>query len=266
MMAQAAVELYLLEMRRLEDKSGYEVEDWEGEEGALHGPQPVKGEMVYYGSLRVLHWDSSPHPNYGSGTGPQNLLKYYWNVSWAAVEKHLARRGGMSDYFDHPLIFARSGMHLLDFADDGRALISDAFIARARALYDDNSVRADELPDEADDPNTIECVLALARSLLALMPRVQHLYLSGALQLLVCGKKRKELPLPSLRTLCLGPLTPYRDDSLAPTLHSKDLAQVERLRLSGCLVAEQKAEAIVALPSLTEVSWDLSYSIDGYSQ
>lgn len=71
----------------------------------------------------------------------------------------------------------------------------------------------------------------MARSLLAGTTSLRGLFLTGALQQLVCDKN--PLLLPSLRDLPLGPLTRAHGDSLAHIIKCTPLAALERLTIRG---------------------------------
>lgn len=104
---QAAVDIYLAQMRRIDDERAAETSS-SGTSAATDDPYvlPVANDTCI--QRRCGHY---PHLAVARGTpsdpfwpkGSNNLI-----VHNDQIEAHTARRGGPIDRFDHPLIFARS--------------------------------------------------------------------------------------------------------------------------------------------------------------
>lgn len=277
---QAVLDLYLYEMRRLEDAAGLYMTP-------RNGSVPVEDEISLESPPLVLEWTSPPAASSSktspSPTGSLGQPKPFV-ISRTRLLQHLYRPGGPADCFDHPLIFARSGMQVLDFDLAGQARSSDKFLAQMTSLcYDDADKGSSDAapfalpraagavpyaPDltvaldvAANGTFTVGGILALARSLLALTPRVENLFLSGFLQAAFCGTEAAFVP--SLRWLCLGPLSLFSDESFPPSLlDGSRFPNLEHVRFMGSGFDERKRACIATLPRLETVEWAMENSIE----
>lgn len=253
MEAQAALDIYLMHMRKLEDAAGLPVLSCDGQDFGTEGPQE-RGPCVEYPSpVLSVGVPAAGDPSSSSGG---DAASSSFVITRAELLAHLAAPGSATDNFDHPLVFARSGIQVLDFtsgfeahgsrrllpqmsalcyistSDEGSAL--DGFTPPRAALP--GRLAPPPTPDLVDPfdvstPNTstVGGNLALARSLLALTPQVKNLFLAGFLQAVLCGSEAPVLP--SLRWLCLGPLSIHSDESLPPTFGPGRFPNLEHLRL-----------------------------------
>lgn len=263
---QAAMDLYLIEMRRLEDdaarpKQSNDCKKCQQESSLQSGP------CISYPSLQVL--PNVACPPFGG--------KKTFVVTHKDILDHLARRGALLDSFESPLLLARSGLQILTFDSAWQARVSPHVLQRATLLYhggkfadsfgSPSSRRATWLlssvtPFSAESyaTSTAGGILALARTLLALSTSVHSLFITGFIQQLVCGSNRVQLS--SLCNLLLGPLTHAHGDSLAPTIKGTPLAALERLIVRGPNFGKQKAAAILALAQPKNVRWEMEWGED----
>lgn len=274
---QAAFDLYLMEVRRLEDAAGLgsSMWGWEQEEEI----EDEQGIGISYPSLKIIPGSGSAvsRASQAKETQPDSL-----RLQHADLTKHLARRGAAMDHYEHPLTFARSAMQSMKLDRGGFWGHNDAYLDRLRGLnndYDVNflarifslrappSVRAathpptETLSTALFDTTTAGGILALARLLLTNAPRLEHLSLVSYLQL-VLWREDGSLLVPSLRSLALSLFSNFVDLSLyvSPTLHGAHLNDLKQLYLSGHNLKEQKIACIAEMPGLKQVTWDLCYS------
>lgn len=251
---QAVLDLYLMEMRRLEDNALPHVTSSEGEGSKTETPQPAK-TLPVYPSLH-LHATSTSSP--GCDVSDQAFALMY-----PAIIDHLARRGATTDNFNHPLLLARSGVKILDIDDAGLLKASSEVLEQAGMLYE-GGIFADHLDSSGPfsaakyGTSTAAGNLALARHLFALTPSIQELYISNFFQQLLCGTTLPQLP--SLRMLSIGPLTLAHGDSIAPSVEDGSFSNLERLRINGYHFAGRKAAAILGLAQLKKVDWETVWS------
>lgn len=192
---QAALDLCLMMMRR-----------WEEDHATSH--------------ISVLPCDRRDYP-------PLVLLGYSMappskDKAWTAVEpyvvtrsqllRHLARRGSVTDRFDHPLLFARSGLDL-ELIEAGQEVerkhnVPEGAAAGTWASY------LFSPPDSPPDyllPSTatLGSLLSLLHSSLSRLHGLENLALSGFLELAICRAHPTPLALPSVRSLSIGPPAPH---------------------------------------------------------
>lgn len=269
---QAALDLYVLELCRLEDVASCTGMQSEGPSSGHGSP------CVDYPSL-VLTTTSSPGRTSSSTSielrgDASDSAKPTFVLHRSTLLDHLYRRGGKADRFDHPLIFASAGININIFTRRDRSRLNDTLEAEAQSLYENdqsasnafNTINASgALPQPSPlDPAryataTFDGILALTRSLLDSTPHLRKLFLTGFLQRHLCGDHAASAP-DSLRVLCFGPLGIHADDSLSPRICEGQLAQLEELRIRGSLVDSFKQACIEALPQLKRVHWDLHHS------
>lgn len=279
MEVQAALDLYLIELRRREDEAS--------RLPRIHSPTNKKRKASSGSSYPalILTTSTSSSPGATSSSKTSHVDTPPFSLHRTKLLQHLFRRGGPADHFDSPILFARSGIKLLSFDAQGKARVSASIWDSAAALYADSS--SSELNNDAfaslavgtaasnraplaqdlassglDQANyntaSVGGNLALARVLLALVPNVEDLYITGFLQRTICGHGAA-LPPPSLRSLSLGPLTSFSDESLCPAFEHGQLAKLELLYLRGSFVADRKRDCLIALPKLIRAEWALCW-------
>lgn len=281
MEVQGALDLYLLEMRRLEDAAGIPVPQCDGKAFACAGPEG-QGPHIAYPPLVLKDNTTAAVPTTSSASEETNHNSRQpkpFTISRAELQEHLSRSGGPGDYFDHPLIFARSGLLVYDFDEWGQGSRNSSLLTQMTGLSDVGFSHEDTASSlgaaggaqtvspttlanrAAPSTSTIGGILALARALFTLTPRLQTLFLTGFLQAVVCHDPVPSLP--CLRTLCLGPLALNSDESLAPSPSVADeLSSLEELKLMGCGLADRKLAWLDAFPALKKVEWAMESSLE----
>lgn len=272
----AALDLYLMEMRRLEDQARWPVPPWAGEWYSTHGPSDVGEPCPNYPPLLITTASSVP-----SNKGP----KSFFVLPYAKVLDHLATRGSPTDFFDHPLICARSQLKVLDFdwagqAHGSRLLFNDA--RRYRRHEADETVinqgrfnkafelasvafphRIDAVPFlDVSTPldvalartSTVGGLISMVRSLLTLTPTLDNLFLAGFAQQVACELAAGPLP---LRLLHLGPLTFRHEGSLDVSFKQARYPGMEKVFITGCDLYERKIASIVACAGSKTVFWSM---------
>lgn len=292
-MLQATLDLYLLEMRRVEERDGLLVRPWsETMTGAVVARDceiKHQGKCRSYPPLKVMTpWPSTVTENANASKGPKPFV-----ITLDQINQHLTRAGSATDRFDHPLIFCRSGAKDFLFDGPGRGEYvgtEDPFeLAHEedeRPLYKDKAKPEDyadlwdvrglergwrrkdvvypqDLSSDIDptSPNsaTLGSLLTMTRAILCTTPSLVNLSLSGFLERAVCGT-RSPPGLRALKELSLGPAPPFW---YAPMrLHHTALASVEKLRIVGVQLFKSEIADIAgrrgALPNLREVEWTLA--------
>lgn len=121
-------------------------------------------------------------------------------------------------------------------------------------------------PAEATDETipsgeTVGGLLAMARILLLLCPRVDNLSLTGIFHRLLCG--RNPIALPSLRCLSIGPVLPYWRTTFT-SLGMANLSGLEKLRLCVSTLTNDEVDALTgktgALGKLKVLQWEAMQS------
>lgn len=246
---QAALDLYLIELRRLEDqreasaaRNGY------GNSHVIGPPLAIK-----LGA-----------PTEAVDPAPQGIF----TLHHSALIEHLARRGAAMDHFEHPYRLLKSGLEVVRLDDDGIGRPSNSFIERLKGLNSDAAIEdfaqqhmlgpsPTALHSTLPASSTTGGILELARQVLAQAPQIEHLSLGSYFQLLLW---RDGVGLPaSLRSLCLGPLSEFHDMSLCPSLQLQGdpFTGLEKLHISGHVGWERKVVLIANLPRLKEAVWDI---------
>lgn len=263
MEVQAALDLYLIELRRLEDE---ERSDAEGFPTSEPRPKDNEPDSRYPRLVIVAAKASSSERSDGLDSGSSDCSAQTFSLTRSKLVEHLARRGGSGDYFDHPLITARSDLQTFTFVDDWQPDFA-TLARRLSALHDSIVSKAPlhpvcgkisaSIPDR-DCPPTASArgLLRMGRSVLSMLPRLENLFFNSFLQQLACGQSAHELP-PTVCTVSLGPLSPWHPDSLAPACVEGRLDYLEQLFLCGTEYAKEKVAAIAATPILQQADWDL---------
>lgn len=258
---QAALDLYLMEVRRIEDKVRDADQNCEDED-AVADLRARLADIVYPTLVVTLCTRLK---------APSDEEQRIFTLSRTALLEHMARPGASLDHFEHPLLYVRSGILPLAINDAGKGRVNDPFIGTMEGLNGDWDVEhlaevmslckpdanttLDSASSTLNTRTTTGGIHSLVRTVLAHTPNVENLSLSSYLQLVLWSDAT---PLQSLRSLCLGIFTHYRDSSLCPSLslHGDQLAGLERLHISGHVLTEQKIDLIAGLPRLKRVMWD----------
>lgn len=226
--AQAALDCYLMAMRGYDDSCSRD-------------PSLSKLRLPSYPTLVLTGYPTATSVNRADeGT------EVPYVVSRSQLIQHLCRRDSPTDRFNHPLLFARSGIDSIK-NDDHRCdpelpHDEDGFGQRGWpnlfALTGRNSSSNCLLPNTA----TLGSIINLLRSTLPLLINLETLSLTGFLELGLSG-----CSLPTVRSLAIGPGSVRVDGPL----RCEGLAGVEELRLCGMKLDEAKLDEICAkMPSL----------------
>lgn len=217
--AQAALDLYLMEMRKREEEGDYDVEHWSLQGSASSHPSDVPigcvlGKCEHYPILEIKNRSKSASP----------LAAKHLYLSKADLWHHIARQGSRIEHFDHLILFARSRRSDLDMGNwEWHALEYDLGGPHRAWFNEDNVedgeedlsiVSSDERYWIAREPaygsalakvGKGEELLRLARSVLARLPRVINLSLSSFLFRALDSFQATD----SLVSLTLGPIAPW---------------------------------------------------------
>lgn len=274
MEVQACLDLFLMQIRSIDDN---EADEWHLKHGPRKGPSCPGTGCPRYPRLVVTGTASSNNP---SVTDPSDSRPVF-SVSRAQLLAHLARRGSVTDRFDHPLLFMRSGVDHFVISGPGRAghddgtgrdvhkvkqpplsseddsedyadLFSERGLARDRARrYRPCTALDPLLPSTA----TLGSLLGLARAVLSFTPKLANLSLTGFMERAVCGT-RAPPGLNGLKSLSVGPPPPYYYATL--NLNGAVMARLERLRICGVMLFEEEVASLEReLPALKELQWTM---------
>lgn len=218
---RATIDLYLLAMRRLEGV----------------GPRT-------FPPLRIKGHRDVPRLSLFDATD----LEEPFIVSRSDIARHLARPGSITDRFDHPLLFARSG---IDAQEDGK-VGREGSDAEWERLF-----TASVHSSSASAAPTLASCLDLCRRLLASSPNLTHLSLTSFLQRAL-AIPRSAAP-QRLRFLSIGPSLPCQ---WAPPTGLDAFSHLETLQLcSMALPDDYLAGVLVHLPALKLLEWCLSENL-----
>lgn len=254
--AQAVLDLTLQQMARRQALEGSKL------------PPSRDGEDAAYPLLRIDRYPASPSKNTQAQTSSESSSEEEerWVLSRSDILQHLARPGSMTDRFDSPLHFARSGIDIVDTempGDRRRPKLEqtdkewlDLFSPSSKIFSGSSSLAANVIDGPRPPTATIGSLLAQLRMVLSSTPNLDTLSLTGFLEWAICGPRSVAPLLPKLRAVSIGP-PPER--WLAPMLFDKfKFGQVEELRLCGVELLLEEAESVVAnLPSLKRLLWSM---------
>lgn len=257
-LVQAALDLYLIAMRRFEKREDRSA-DLASPNASLPGGHDASPD---YPALLIV---DARDENKTSDMDKACVL------TRQQLTQHLARPRGPTDRFDHPLLFARSGLDQLSetYRRDNlyRCQPDDRFMREPEDLADIfESKRGLETPggasrvsEEVLDPSlpgtaTIGALLTLTRSLLAMTPRLENLSLTGFLERAVCGRRPTASLLKSLRCLSIGP-PPETSEWYVPLLF-EGLEEIQKLRVCGTMLRGDEVAQISGRYS--ELQWSLA--------
>lgn len=261
---QAALDLYLAAMRRIEESSDDFQGSWRSRPAGPDEQVPYlcrKGRCGHYPSLEVVkelpQSDAAPEETSSSQT-PLRLSR-------AQLLHHVFRAGALTDRFDHPLLAMRSGVELHRLQDSGRTgrrhhdreFVQMDDFSTILSTEQAGTLSYDGLSITISDENQ---VLDQARSILACTPELSNLSLTGFLEKTFCSSQPSPV-LPSLRAATFGPPPPYFVRPLA--LDSPALAKIEGLRICGVMLIESELRAIAKhLRHLEVIEWTMAEAFD----
>lgn len=281
-------------MRRIEDVTQRPVSSWRASKRHPIPKDPSKCRGRHCGHyprlvLEGFEGEKDKADKTASSERTDSSKMDTFAITREQVKAHLLRRGALTDNFEHPLLFARSGMHILttgpgcaitvDHAqsDSGEWYESDSDSAShvygEHYRYDDDvfsnsdfsqqgSPSSSPSPtgarndiDDVFDLSQRDGITALCKSVLQRLPEIQNLSLSGFLFL---SLGRSPPVLPTLRSFSLGPPTAQLDHSRS--LDSMQLPGLEKLRICDDYLSFDVAKAIAGTKgewkSLREARWD----------
>lgn len=254
---QAALDLYLMMMRRWDDRHGITREQLPDDDEDDGGSMAEREEAAVvqgsaYPTLFLTGYAAGSRSSKGKSTAPEER----YVLSRFTILQHLARRHSILDNFDHPLIFARSGESTKQYgsfwSDHGgrQELVGDD--------WDDYFAPDDCSPDHAlPNTATLGSLLSLLSSVLSYASNVENISLTGFLERALCGSRGSAAVLKKLRFVTLGPppklwYAPLRLEHLAPGL--------EELRLCGIRLHKDELNAVLAMfPTLKRLQWSMMH-------
>lgn len=243
LMVYTAIELYVIEMVRLERAAKSEG----NHQGEVHYPRLIVTTVP-----TVQNANTRP-----SGDAP--VLR----LSSTDLGARLGASHGTADRFDHPLLFAQSSLPWQAEGPDGELRREGSSKWLRKGGYE---VAFDSLPYRHDlrslDSGCVRGILTLAQELLARTPFLEQLSLTGFLERAICGS-RAPTDLMSLQSLSLGP--PPGRWSWAPALRPSEsiLAGLHSLRVCGFLLRKEQIAGLIGttMPRLQSFQWSYAKQI-----
>lgn len=192
-------------------------------------------------------------------------------LSRAQIWRHLTRRGGSLDVFDHPILFARTGFRGNPINDYGRAILEHYLVGPYPELFQ-SEINADARQHETfaeQEEELIEsqglapkytiCGINIAvTTLIIRSTNLINLSLTGTLDL--CLSFEIET-FKTVRSLSLGPLFPLWMDTSLFKLLPGQWRDLENLRVCGAYInaieAEQIAGKYTCFPALKRFQWEM---------
>lgn len=239
---QAALDLYLMAVRRWEDERGMNLE-------CSDHRKAINDDEVgdKYPTL-VLTGYAAAAPKGNVSSGVDVVV-----ISFREIQRHLARPGCLMDDFNHPLIFARSGIHLTDISASRSALLAPDEAA-ATASTDLFSPSPGSSPDYGlSNMATLGSIFASLRAVMSYCPFINNLSLTGPLEGAIWGSQTPDHTLGQLRFLNVGPLpSPH----LPASLQLGSLPALEELRICSMrLHGSEMHDLVTKLPRLRRLEW-----------
>lgn len=243
---QAALDAYLMNMRRIEDASPDFPDSWRS--GAPGDPEhlpPFECRTAVCGHYPPLDIVGTLTPRRRAAAKKGAVLKAQppFVVSRPQLVQHMFRPGSPLDRFDHPIIFLHSGVTWLKLEGLGR-VGEDSSDGRRNYIGKEgheDPVEGENIDVTLPATASVPALLGLARSVLTFVPNLSNLALAGFLERAVCGQHPSP-PLPSLRALSLGPPPPFWNSQ--KRLKHSALQQVEILRIAGTVLLSDEIVTI----------------------
>lgn len=239
---QAALDHFLMATRRGAEGRQMSSTDMSDDEDLPHHP-----------TLVLTGYSESPRFAEQSDDGEEACV-----VDRSQLLRHLARPHALTDRFDHPLVFARSGL-------DTSTRCCTWVIEPTRRQRTEGSGAEDwarffpSSPSTPDfslrDGPSLHSLLDLLRSVLVQAHDLSSLSLAGFLNLAICGGQATILSLNHLRSLSMGPLPQKWFQPME--LHR--FAGVEELRLCGVRLHDAELDDVIAMfPNLRRLRWTMA--------
>lgn len=241
LLCQAALDLYLLKVRQLEN------EDPELGRRAQESSDELPFHCYYHACGHYPHLvikdAAARHQRWAPGDA--------FEVTVAQLLQHIARKGAVTDHFDHPLHFARSRlgqvgyMTIESFGPTGKVWTEWIFKCFDTITPVERDVAVDPVTPSASSN------IRLARELSSLAPSVENLSLAGYLEQVFC----QEAKLRNLRRLSIGP----SHECMSVPVSFSGVENVQELRLFRWRLSFSEAREIATkIHSLSSVKWALT--------
>lgn len=285
---QAILDLYLVEMRRVEDVEEYNMPSWRHKApGPVQSPPICRlGKCSHYPQLVLSGWYVEEAEGKIAVIEPPVPEKNAFVITRAQVWTHLTRRGSALDQFDHPILFARSTFASAPISNHGRRIVgkylagphTDHFSCaqydpephdhdhEQMASIDDDRLYEERVIDQLQlcRLNTIPKLMVIAMDVLTCAGRLVNLSLSGTLD--SCFFMKLDT-WSTVKSLSLGPLLPVWNEGLHFGERGVDFEKLENLRICGALIHEEDIEQIAGhvegrFPKRKRVQWEMVQSID----
>lgn len=267
---QAALDLWLAAVKRLEDDVPSLAHL--GQPNSGFSPKCIFRHCTHFPRLVIVVGDL---PATSEG---ENVLM----LTQAQLLAHLARRGAVSDRFDHPLHFMRSGYRgrvvpsrevvCYENIQSGRAHYSVGGRRPTGSRHDGAAVQRDQFRYEVARPRdassftltstpTMTLTLEWVRGLLAGATCLENLSLTGYLDEALCGNN-SPASLRALRRLSIGPSPHFLNmDKQLPSLDN-----LEALRACGYIMKLREAKLISSdMPKLRRITLNAVTELVGNS-
>lgn len=267
---QAALDLWLAAVKRLEDDDPSLAHL--GQPNSGFSPKCLFRHCTHFPRL-VIEGGDLPATSEG-----ENVLM----LTQAQLLAHLARRGAVTDRFDHPLHFMRSGYRgrvvtsrevvCYENIQSGRAHYSVGGRRPTGSSYDGAAVQRDQFRYEVARPRdassftltstpTMTLTLEWVRGLLAGATSLENLSLTGYLDQALCGND-SPASLRALRRLSVGPSPHFLNmEKQLPSLDN-----LEALRACGYILKLREAEKISSgMPKLRRITLNVVTELVGNS-
>lgn len=274
---QACLDLYLSEMRRIEDgrRGKYATASASSSLAGSSSATPRSpSSNIEYPRLVVTYISAAPSRAAAKvkAGGRGKIL----TLTRAQLWKHLTRRGAALDQFDHPIIFSRAGLRANPMTFYGIARMMH-YLNGPHPKHFGRCYVVPTVKDESDDeslaPNELRIInnlgLASVHTVHGLTGAAQRVvnFSSSLMNLSLTGYLELALAMPNpsltwgkLRHLSLGPLLSATTFSIFNSHHLK-LSSLESLRVAGCLLIAKEAKEIAGatdrFPKLKRFLWEL---------
>lgn len=261
---QAAVEVYFVEMRKLPKRTQ---EEGNVKEPGSNGETSLQTQMPYPRLLVDVGGAESPGRT-------QAVRCDTFRVTRSQILARLTSPGSMTDFFNHPILFARTSLPWYAKGPDDEEHeggVEDSEIGGVEHIPDVLAPSAlghvsaisadcwDFHPLPGSSTTTVGGNIVLARSVLSMVPNLLSLSLTGIFDRILMGGQ--PLSYKWLRKATIGP--PPSLDWYAPLETSQSaLDSIEQLRICDtCLLESNVAELTgnsAALPRLKKLQWSIS--------
>lgn len=270
---QAAIEIYYLEMQRCDNRARAKKEkELKRKIEKKKSSASRISIRPRYPPLRVARSGSSPSGNFGKGD---------FAIKRSQILERMTSAGAPTDSFIHPVLFARSALSwsAVDYDDKVHSgnndrewnSVEETVDAFSTSYFSSTSAvpgttvsaasttgaKIDLISNARLATATVSGILALARCVLSLTPRVRSLSLTGFFEHILVGERASCHQ--SLHTVSIGP--PPVGWEVPLHFSNTALNTVKRLRVCGCMLEKKEAASICgddgALPQLKKFVWSI---------